>query len=253
MVATAVSSTTPSLPARHELVLREDFGHSTLNRRLWSTCHWWASGGCTIASNHELEWYVPTQVRPGRGRLRLIATRRRVRGTDGRTYPYVSGMISSGPPRGSRRPKFAFRYGRAEIRARVPSGPGLWSAFWLLPARRESTPEIDVMEVLGRRPGTVEMHLHYRRRNGSEGSFGKHWSDERLRSGWHTYGVDWRPGRLVWLVDGRPRWAVTGRHVPRERMYVVANLAVGGGTAGRPSRSTRFPSSLDIDYVRVWK
>jgi beta-glucanase (GH16 family) len=97
------------------------------------------------------------------------------------------------------------------------------------------------------------MHLHYRRTDGSQAAPGRHWRDKRLTSGWHTFAVDWRPGRLVWLIDGRPRWMVTGPHVPRERMYLVANLAVGGGNAGRPSGSTRFPSSFDIDYVRVWK
>jgi beta-glucanase (GH16 family) len=239
--------------ARHGTVLRDGFGRSRLNRRLWSTCHWWADRGCTIASNHELEWYVSRQVRPRRGVLRLVARRHTVRGSGGRTYPYVSGMISSGPPHRSRRPKFAFRYGRAEIRARVPSGKGLWSAFWLLPADRDSKPEIDVMEILGHRPATVEMHLHYRRRDGSEAAPGAEWTDKRLRSGWHTFAVDWRPRKLVWLVDGRRRWSVTGRRVPHERMYLVANLAVGGSWAGRPSHSTRFPSAFEIDYVRVRK
>ena len=232
------------LPARHRAVLREEFRDSRLNRRLWSTCHWWGDGGCTIASNGELEWYLPGQVRPRRGVLRLVARRHRVRGADGRVYPYVSGMVRS---------RFAFRYGRAEIRARVPSGKGLWSAFWLLPADRDSKPEIDVMEILGHRPTTVEMHLHYRRRDGSEAAPGADWTDKRLRSGWHTFAVDWRPRRLVWLVDGRRRWSVTGRRVPHERMYLVANLAVGGDWPGRPSPSTRFPSALEIDYVRVWK
>lgn len=231
--------------------LTQDFSGRRLNRRIWNTCHWWADRGCTIASNNELEWYLPRQVRVRKGRLRLVARRRPTQGADGRRYPFVSGMISSGPPYDSRKPRFAFRYGRAEIRARVPAGKGLWSAFWLLPASRRSKPEIDVMEVLGHAPTTVEMHLHYRRPDGTVGQRGKEWRDAKLRSGWHTYAVDWRPGRLAWLIDGVVRWRVHGRAVPRVPMYLVANLAVGGDWPGPPSSSTRFPSALEIDYVRV--
>ena len=232
------------------LAFRDDFDGQRPSRRRWSTCHWWARRGCTIASNHELEWYLPGQVRVRRGKLRLVAERRRVRGSDGNIHPYRSGMISSGPPPGSSRPKFAFRYGRAEIRARVPAGKGLWSAFWLLPANRESKPEIDVMEVLGHRRHTLEMHLHYR--DGDQvRQRGREW--KHLRPGWHTFAVDWRPGRLTWLLDGEVRWRVRGDAVPRERMYLVANLAVGGDWPGPPSAATRFPASLDVDWVKVWR
>ena len=170
-------------------------------------------------------------------------------GSDGREYPYTSGMISSGPGPGSRSPRFAFRYGRAAVRARVPRGRGLWSAFWLLPADRESKPEIDVVEVLGHRPRTVEMNLHYRDGDGDVRQRGREWVG--LRRGWHTFAIDWRPGQLTWLVDGRRRWRVRGRAVPREPMYLVANLAVGGDWPGPPGPGTRFPASLDIDWIRV--
>jgi beta-glucanase (GH16 family) len=239
--------------AERKLVFREGFAGSRLGRRRWNACHWWADGGCTIASNNELEWYLPAQARVRRGRLGLVAEARPVRGSDGRLYPYRSGMISSGPPPGSTRPKFAFRYGRAEIRARVPAGRGLWSAFWLLPANRESTPEIDVMEILGHRPATVEMHLHYRRGDGARERRGMEWNQRSLRRGWHTFAIDWRPGSLAWLIDGVVRWSVRGARVPSNRMYLVANLAVGGHWPGEPDGSTRFPSALAIDYVKVWR
>jgi beta-glucanase (GH16 family) len=235
--------------ASPRLLLYEEFHGSRLDRGSWRTCHWWASRGCTIASNNELEWYLPEQARVRRGVVRLVAERRRVRGSDGREHPYVSAMISSGPGPGSRPPRFAFRYGRAEIRARVPRGRGLWSAFWLLPADRESKPEIDVMEVLGQRPRNVEMNLHYRDDDGEEHQRGREWVG--LRSGWHTFAIDWRPGQLEWLVDGRRRWRVRGSAVPSEPMYLVANLAVGGDWPGPPGPGTKFPASLDIDWVRV--
>ena len=250
-----VADTSPGArpQSQRRLVFHADFSAAKLDGRRWNRCHWWAEGGCTIASNSELEWYLPGQVRVRNGRVRLVAERRAVRGSDGKRYPYRSGMISSGPPSSTTRAKYAFRYGRAEIRARVPAGKGLWSAFWLLPADRRSKPEIDVMEILGHRPETLEMHLHYRDREGHARQRGREWRDRGLRRGWHRFAVDWRPGRLAWLVDGVVRWRVRGKAVPSERMYLVANLAVGGEWPGAPNAATRFPSALVIDHVKVWR
>jgi beta-glucanase (GH16 family) len=252
-VAASQASKGRDASARPRLILREEFAGTGVDRRVWSTCHWWGDGGCTIASNGELEWYLARQVHVRGGRLQLVAMRRGVRGADGRRYRFVSGMISSGPPPGSRKPKFSFRYGRVEARARVPAGDGLWSAFWLLPANRASKPEIDVMEILGHDPATVEMHVHYRGPDGRPRARGTQSRLLPLASGWHRFGIDWRPRSLAWIVDGVERWRVEGRAVPRRRMYLVANLAVGGDWPGPPSPSTRFPRALEIDYVRVWQ
>jgi beta-glucanase (GH16 family) len=239
--------------AARRFLLRDEFDGRRLERRVWTPCHWWAKRGCTIASNHELEWYLPRQVSVHGGTVRLTAERRAVVGSDGRTYPFASGMISSGPPSEHRRPGFAFRYGHAEIRARVPAGRGLWSAFWLLPANRHDLPEIDVMEMVGQRPETDEMHLHYVGSDGSEHQRSGDWTAKGLAGGWHRFAIDWRPRRLTWLVDGVPRFRVTGDAVPTQRSYLVADLAVGGDWPGPPDASTPFPSALEIDYVRVWR
>jgi beta-glucanase (GH16 family) len=160
-------------------------------------------------------------------------------------------MIDSGPPPGSKVSKFAFRYGRVQARIRVPAGRGLWSALWLLPANRSDLPEIDGFEILGRNPRAVQMHLHYRDPGGSEAVKGLTWGPLRPAGGWHRYELDWSPGRLRWLIDGVPRWQVTGATVPSTPMYVIADLAVGGGPAGAPGPGTPFPSSLQIDWIRI--
>jgi beta-glucanase (GH16 family) len=242
-----------TLPKPKGPTFREEFRGKRLNAERWRTCHWWAreSDGCTIESNNELQWYLPGQVRVGGQRARLYAERRATRGSNGKLYPYRSGMISSGPAPEGQPPKFAFRYGKVAMRARVPRGRGLWSAFWLLPADRDSKPEIDVMEVLGHRPDTVEMHFHYRTEQGEPRQLGHEWSG--LKPGWHVFAVDWRPGRITWLVDGKERWEVTGPAVPDEKMYLIANLAVGGDWPGAPTRDTKFPAWMTIDWIRVWR
>src|SRR5689334_18119694 len=79
LIAAIVLLGFPDGRVRGESVLfRDTFGGSHLDRDHWRTCHWWAdTGGCTIASNDELEWYVPAQVRVRGGQLRLVATPRR--------------------------------------------------------------------------------------------------------------------------------------------------------------------------------
>jgi beta-glucanase (GH16 family) len=234
--------------AHGKLVFNAEFNGSRLDRRDWSTCFWWGERGCTIATNDELEWYQPGQVTVASGSAHLIAAHEAVMASDHHTYPFASGMISSGPAPGRRRAKFAFRYGRVEARIRVPTGQGLWPGFWLLPANRTSLPEIDVMEYVSRQPDELELHLHYH-----GGVYG---TVRRLRPGpghWHIYGINWRPGRLTWLVDGHVLYRVTGAAVPSVPMYLIANLAVGGVGPGSPSATTRFPTAVKIDWVRVWK
>lgn len=236
----------------HRVLLYDGFDGTRLDRNSWNTCHWWAGDGCTIASNNELEWYKARQVRVRDGILSLVAERR-LSHHDGRAYRFASGMISSGPPHHSRVAKFAFRYGKAEIRANVPNGRGIWPAFWLLPESRRSLPEIDVMEIIGQNADNVSMNFHYRTASGRELAPGGNSYEPGLTAGWHTFAVNWRPGKLVWLIDGVPRWHFSGPAVPDEPMYLIANLAVGGDWPGRPDSSTRFPTAFKLDYVRVSK
>jgi beta-glucanase (GH16 family) len=165
-------------------------------------------------------------------------------------------MVTTGPSRDDRhRPaRFAFQYGYVEMRARVPAGQGLWSALWLLPSDQESKPEIDIMEVLGHEPETVQVHLHTSDGDGRRVSRGQALPVADLSTGWHTYALNWRPDALVWFVDGQERWRVTDpAEIPTEPMYLLANLAVGGDWPGSPDETTSFPNWYEIDYVRVWQ
>ena len=206
-----------SASARQRLILDQDFDGARLDRSVWSTCSLVAAK--RLHDRDQRRARVRTcrgQVRPHRGSCDLIADRRASRGQGGRTYPYASGMISSGPPAGSHRPKFAFRYGRAEIRARVPSGNGTVVGV-LAVAGQAGVQAGDRRDGDLRRPAprSREMHLHYRDRDGREHAPGKEAADPRLRAGWHTFAVDWRPGKLVWLIDGVKRLAGHGQRRAR--------------------------------------
>jgi beta-glucanase (GH16 family) len=162
--------------------------------------------------------------------------------------------------------RFSFRHGRIEARLKLPHGQGIWPAFWMLGDGfgRVSWPEcgeIDVMEVVGHRPGVLHGTLHgpgYSAQDGLTGTVelpgGATFADA-----YHVFGVDWRPGRIDWLLDGRVYHTLTPAHLPAGARWVfddtpcflLLNLAVGGRWPGYPDATTRFPQEYRIDYVRV--
>ena len=112
---------------------------------------------------------------------------------------------------------FAFRYGRVEVRARLPRGDWLWPAIWLMPTNAAygvwpASGEIDIMESRGNARGypgggceSVSSTLH----------FGPYWpldgyetahasyaaADGDLTTDFHTYGLLWTQERLVTYID----------------------------------------------------
>ena len=150
---------------------------------------------------------------------------------------------------------FKFTYGYVEARARVPFGKGYWPAFWLLNAYYvDEMPEIDIMEFIGDDQDVVYHTYHYHDADGelrsteSEPTPGTDYTAD-----FHTYAVDWRPGLIVYYIDGIEVHRVSDAKVSRQDMYVIANTALGGWWAGSPDDSTPFPGRYEIDYIRVYR
>ena len=247
------------------LLFSDEFDASQLDQSKWTTCFWWETDGCTIRTNNELEWYQPDDVIVDSGILRLRAQERTIDATIPNSpthgesevviYQYTSGMISTGRDYWETTApiRFEYKYGYAEMRARIPSGTGLWPAFWMISSDHEWPPEIDAMEILGNDPTTTHMNVHYLDSQGNHGSYGEAWSGIDFSEGWHTFGVDWQPYALTWYVDGVARASTTDpAHIPTGHLYLVANLAVGGNWPGAPDAATLFPSFFEIDYIKVW-
>ncbi|EKB47217.1 Glucan endo-1,3-beta-glucosidase A1 precursor [Cecembia lonarensis LW9] len=109
-----------------------------------------------------------------------------------------------------------------------------------------------MLEVTGEDTGRLRLHLHPK--DDSAPSIGKDYllpGGASLAGGWHTIGLDWSPGRLDFILDGKRVWRLDGKEVPDEPMYLVMNLAVGGEYPGDPDQSTRFPATMSIDHVRI--
>jgi beta-glucanase (GH16 family) len=227
-----------SLPSRpgYRLVFSDEFVGQQLNTKQWATSLPWGN-----TNRQEQQFYTPDSLSQRDGVLTITA---RKKATNGK--PYASGVISSSD-------RFVFTYGYSEIRAQVPAGTGLWSAFWLVSPIQGSNDEADVMEVLGSDPSKGYAVLHY----GTMAKKGRSLSSYRnpdFSVGFHTFAVNWEPDLMVWYVDGVERYRVT-QNVPTTPMYLITNLAVGGvdSWSGPPNRYTQFPAELKVDYIRVFQ
>jgi beta-glucanase (GH16 family) len=236
----------------------DEFDGVALDPAKWTTCYWWVnSGGCTNSGNAEQQWYSPANVIESDGTLKLRAQQETTLAPDGKTYEYTSGMISSGRDTSllSTPPKFQFKYGYMEMRAKLPKGTGLWPAFWTLPSSQGWPPEIDAMEARGDRPSDINVGVYNKDATGKT-VHGSTWITglADYTADFHTFAVDWEPAYLDYYVDGVLRIRVSDpTRIPSEPMYVLANLAVGGNWPGSPDAATPFPSDLEIDWVHVFE
>lgn len=163
--------------------------------------------------------------------------------------------------------RFSFTYGRVEARMKLPRGPGMWPAFWMLgdAIKNVGWPkcgEIDVMENIGREPRIVHGTVHGPRYSAAHGISAPFTfpEDELPSDGFHVYAVNWTPAKIEFMVDGNVYHTVTpqllspsAQWVFNRPFFLLLNLAVGGRWPGNPDESTRFPQEFTVDWVRVYQ
>jgi len=243
----------PSVPGpsgmvgRWILTFNDEFRGTDLNQRLWNTQYPWGADNNDDGSQN---CYLPGNVTlDGKGHLALTGRRGTVRGTtsDGKptSWPFSSGQINTFG-------KFSLRSGAVEIRAKVPTGPGVWPAFWALPADGSWPPEVDFMEVYD---GAVHTTFHPRgtQERGRSYTRTTRPRSSMLSDSYHVFGCALSPEAITWYLDGRPQWSFNDRTAIAglPPLYIVCNLAIGG-IGGDPTVNT-WPRSYLIDYVRAWR
>jgi beta-glucanase (GH16 family) len=238
VLATAVSPTpVQASPAHATCAWKQTFGDefngTSLDRNKWDTTY--------PTHGSELQYYAPDAFIVNNGVLKIKAEKRSMNG-----YSYTSGIINTFG-------KFAQKYGKFHMRAKLPKGQGIWSGFWMLPSTRGVwPPEYDIMEYLGNTPRTVYMSNHWVV-NGQEAKQTKYYKDgPDYSQDYHTFIGEWTSTELRWYVDGVLRFSTTSG-VPQIPMVLLANLAVGGSWPGAPDATTPFPSYYVIDYIRAYQ
>jgi beta-glucanase (GH16 family) len=245
-----------------ELTFSDEFEGESLDLGKWKLSDLWNNG--TLSGNGEQQCYVPGGAAQSNGLLALTARQSFTSASSCKgassDLRYTSGIVTTAGCNRyetsdycKRLKPFAQAYGYFEIRAKLPKGRGFWPAFWLIPIDPVWPPEIDVMEALGHQPSTIYHTYHYNSPTGVHEKAGNVHNGHDFTSTFSTFGVDWQPGLLVWYVDGRETGRFASPHVASQSMYLLLNLAVGGHWPGNPDQATTFPSSMLIDYVRVYR
>lgn len=188
----------------------------------------------------------------GSGHLRITAREEPWLGSD-----YTSARITT-------RDLFEPRYGRIEARMQLPTGQGIWPAFWMLGADFPATwwplcGEIDIMEFRGQAPSVNHTSLHGPGYSGGNAVTASHdVSPLRLDQDFHVYAVEWHADAIRWLLDDVVTLEIFPADVPGEWVYdhpffLILNVAVGGTFVGAPDAGTTFPQTLLVDWVRVYQ
>jgi len=220
----------------------------------WDSKFWWApERGSTLSGNGEQQWYInpsyaptasanPFSVKDGVLTISANPASQSIQQQiDG--YDYTSGLLNT-------HSSFSQTYGYFEIRADMPTEQGVWPAFWLLPEDGSWPPELDVVEMRGQDPNTVNVTVH----SDHDGTHTIDSTPVKVTSteGFHNYGVLWEEDHITWYFDDV---AVAQTDTPddmHDPMYMLVNLAVGG-TAGTPANGLANGSKMQIDYIRAYE
>lgn len=167
---------------------------------------------------------------------------------------YTSGRVQT-------KGKASFGYGTLIARIKVPSGQGLWPAFWMVGADEDSNPwpgagEIDIVEMVSD-PTVQYSSLH--------GPVADVWNSLQdqiittgsdLSDGFHNYWMTRTKDSITVGIDDTNWGTFTPDSLPENAtwvfnkpFYLILNLAVGGGWAGLPDGTTEFPATMLVDWV----
>ncbi|MDC1469875.1 family 16 glycosylhydrolase, partial [Flavobacteriaceae bacterium] len=217
----------------------------------------WANGEEQHYTDLEENSFVDTS-----GNLNIVAIRKN-RSDQGLTKSFTSARLNS---------KFAFTYGRVDVRAKLPKGNGTWPAIWTLGKNiyepgafwhsshgTTSWPdcgEIDIMEHGLGATNHVSSALHTGSSSGNtENTLGINISD--VNSNFHVYSMNWSPDQITFLVDGvgfytyKPSDKNTATWPFDEDQFILLNVAMGGISGAVDPGFTE--SAMTVDYVRVYQ
>lgn len=235
------------------LIWEDNFDDSgTINLDKWT---YETGNGCPNLcgwGNGESQYYTARSenVRVEDGLLKLQARRENYRNSS-----FTSARIKT-------QGLFQFTYGKVEVRAKLPSGGGVWPAIWMLGSNITSVGwprcgEIDIMEFAGNRPGSVSAAIHNASSYGNT-QYSQSQSVNSPSDEFHIYEIQWDADKIQFFIDGErfyvyspypktpENWPFDADH------FIILNVAMGGSYGG--SISSDFESSaMEIDYVRVYQ
>lgn len=209
-------------------VFSDDFPGESLDRSKWRLYEGQPGGDPG-------GWFSASHVSLSNGMLVISASRDPTRGNQ-----WSTGGLSSSPG-------LVQTYGKYLVRFRMDAGIGVGHALVLFPADNSWPPEIDFSEDNGSGRDSTLGTVHY-------GATDKHVTSDIAvdLTQWHTLGVQWLPGSVVFTLDGRAWAHVDGVAVPKVPMTLDIQTETWpcSGTWGVcPDASTPKAVNLDVDWV----
>lgn len=238
-----------------KLVWHDEFDYTGLpDSTRWS---YDTAGNTTRWGNNELQHYTAfdtANVLVKDGKMTISA---RIQEKEGKQFTSAR-MIT--------RNKGDWKYGRFEIRAKVPRGKGTWPAIWMLPTDWEygswpASGEIDIMEYVGYEPDTIYGSAHTKTYNhtiGTQKTAGLFVKDPHLN--YYVYALEWDEKEYRIFVDDTHYFTFKNEgsgfavYPFDKRFHLLINLAIGGNWGGKYGIDrSLFPHQLSVDYVRVYE
>jgi beta-glucanase (GH16 family) len=248
------------LPGWGAPVWRDEFSGTQVDRTKWNVLD------KTYVSYDAASIYA-RQATVSNGKLRLRAQR-----VDPRQDLYQRSWATAYLD--TRSGKFAQRYGRFEISAKLPTthgdSRGLWPSFWM--RDNSGTGEIDIMEAWGTpsaRPAEEKRENYqwtvHKDTNSSAtgddarvGGWGRPDGAPAITTGYHRYATEWTPAGLKFFFDDELVGQVKATQYPwlatsfPSQAHMRIQFAVGSAYWGWANSTTKSPADYLIDHVRVW-
>lgn len=243
---------TPAFPQNNILVWQDEFSVNGLPDEE----KWGYDVGASGWGNQELQFYTEARSENARvadGKLIIEAHKETFGGAQ-----YTSARLVT-------KNKGDWKYGRIEVKAKVPAGTGTWPAIWMLPTDWAyggwpASGEIDVMEYVGYQPNTVHQTIHTQAYNHSQGTQqGQSFNIPTAEEAFHVYAIEWDEEQIQFFIDDTPTFLFENQGTWEKwpfdkRFHLLLNVAIGGTWGGAQGvDDSIFPVSMEVDYVRVYQ
>jgi len=213
-----------------------------------NTANWSYDIGAGGWGNGELQYYTDSNqnIKVEGGLLKITPKRQNFSGSQ-----YTSSRIIS-------KDKKEFKYGKFEIKAKMPTGVGTWPAIWMLGANYDevgwpNSGEIDILEYRGVDPNKALGTLHYPGHSGGNGPTAST-PVPNAETQFHIYSLTWSATSIKFAVDGNVFHTFTNNaSTPfNADFFFILNVAMGG-TLGGDVDPAFTQSTMEVDYVRVYQ
>lgn len=249
------SSAVPSSSSESPYFWNDEFDGSAIDTTKWIFEIGTGSSGW---GNNEKEYYTDRSENAyvQDGILHIRANKEDYKGSG-----YTSArMITKG--------KFSFTYGTVEARIALPTGKGIWPAFWMLGANIDQVSwpacgEIDIIEAVNSE--SVVYGTNHWQYEGSHAEYGNNTNDFHGAkkaldiTQFHTYKMTWDEKLIAMYVDDFKYHEISiennagGTDAFHKPQFFLLNMAVAGNWPGFDVDDTQFPNEMLVDYIRVSK